>query len=249
MFRHRRTFVLILIVLAAAVFVLLQTNGDGPPFAPNSTAEGGTSLFYDTLRHMGCPVRMVYTPLTRQRDIRNAVVIIQPYNPPVTVEMAEEMLEWVRLGGRLVFLHNSGPPELDLLLLDMESIGEGGFFRYTIGLGEIVTGRAHGLTNIRLMNDPAPGEVLHRIISSWGTERIDFSLYYHGYRPPETMFSELPLVMRLVLIQLGLAGLAVVWHLGKRFGKPVPAFEETEREENEEVRALARLYMKTKTRK
>jgi hypothetical protein len=43
--------------------------------------------------------------------------------------------------------------------------------------------------------------------------------------------------------------LLLIWHVGKRFGKPVPAYEETEREENEQVRALARLYNKTDRRK
>jgi hypothetical protein len=235
----------VLVVVASAVFLTFNQNDSNPSYAPFSTGETGTSLFFDTLRLMGYPVRISYTPLTRSSDTEHVYIIIQPYNPHVTAETAEEMLEWVRLGGRLIFLHNTEPTVLDRLFDDAVRREINGFNHYSAGAGAVITGRAHGLTNRRLMQDASPGYELHRFLTLWDAERIYFAAYYHGMHPPDTLFSRLPLIVRLTVIQSGIAVLFLLWHLGKRFGKPVPVYEETEREENEQVRAMARLYMKT----
>jgi len=244
MHKRGRTLLLVFIVLAAAVFLFARADTDGPPYAPFSTATLGTSVFFDTLRHMGYPVRIHYAPLTTRTDTAHVIVIIQPFNPAVSPEMAEEMLAWVYAGGRLIFLHNAQPSPIDLLLQDRDNVTSGGFFFYRVGAGEVITGRAHPLTNQRLLNDSTPGAVLQEIIAQWDATRIYFTAYYHGMHPPDTLFAQLPVGVRLVIVQLGLAALMLIWCLGKRFGKPVPAYEEVEREENEQVRALARLYMK-----
>jgi hypothetical protein len=235
-----------LIILAAAVTILVVNNDtNGPPFAPFSVTETGTSVFYDTLRFMGYPVSVGYTPLTRDSDTNYIYVLIQPHTPAVTKEAAEEMLDWVRRGGRLIFLHNNPPTEVDSLLAGIQRRNIHDFLYYNIGLGVVVTGRASPVTNQRLIQQPEPAVQLHEMISRWDGERIIFSAYYYGTTQPDNLFTVLPLVVRLTIIQSGIAVLYYLWHLGKRFGKPVPAYEETEREENEHVRALARLYTKT----
>ncbi|MCL2203338.1 MAG: DUF4350 domain-containing protein [Defluviitaleaceae bacterium] len=244
--KRGKSFILVLIVVAAAVFVFVRSDDvSGPMYSPFSTAEAGTRLFYDTLRHMGYPVQIGYAPLTRASDTRHVYIIIQPFNPAVSQEMAEEMLDWVRRGGRLIFLQNSRPTVIDRYLAGTRNLTAGDFLHYTPGLGQVVTGRAELMTNVNLVENAAPGIRLHEFLSDWGAERIVFPVYYHGVRPRETMFSRLPLIVRLVTIQLGIATVVLLWHVGKRFGKPVPAYEETEREENEQIRALARLYHKT----
>jgi hypothetical protein len=245
--KRGKTLGLAVIVLAAAVFVFTRNSGGGgPAYAPYTAGEMGTSLFFDTLRHMGLPVSVEYAPLTRKSDTRHVYILVQPYNPAVTQEMAEEMLEWVQRGGHLVFLHGSQPTVIDRLLAGTQNRAEGDFLHYTAGLGTVVTGQAYPLTNLRLTENAAPAAALHNLLAQWSdAERFVFPAYYYGVHPPETMFSRLPMVVRLAVIQPGIAALALLWHLGKRLGKPIPAYEETEREENEHVRALARLYTKT----
>ena len=241
-----KTTILIIIVLAAAVFLVLQVdNGDGPPYSPFLTDEPGTSLLYDTLQHMGYPVRIGYAPLTRARNTDHVHVIIQPFNPNITTEMAQEMLAWVYGGGRLLFLHNNLLNALNQLLPDSATYTIHGLDHHRHGAGTVVIGRAQNVTNRMLVDNAAPGAAIHEIIAEWNADRVYFMVYYHGFHPTETMFSELPLVIRLILIQLGIALLMLLWHMGKRFGRAIPTYEETEREENEQVRALARLYMKT----
>jgi hypothetical protein len=245
MAKRGKLLILVLIIVAAVVIVFTNGNNNGPPYAPSSTSEMGISLFYDTLRQLDYPVRVGYAPLTRDSNTEHAYILVQPTNPMITTELAEEMLEWVRRGGRLVFLFNSGPTAVDRLLAGTRPQQINGFNYYRVGLGSVVTGQSYRITNLRLISDAEPAVQLHGILSRWDAERIVFSAYYHGMHPTETLFSRLPLVIRLVIIQLGIAVLLLLWHLGKRFGKPVPAYEETEREEHEHVRALARLYIKT----
>jgi len=241
-----KTLILIIIILGAAIFFVLQTdNGDGPPYSPFLTDGPGTSLLFDTLRHMGYPVRMGYEPLTRTRNTNHVHVIIQPFNPPVNNEMALEILEWVYNGGRLIFLHNNLQNEFNRLLPNSATRTVYGLDYHQHGAGVVITGRTHPITNRQLLDDATPGTVIRNVISEWDADRIYFVVYYHGYHPPETIFSSLPLAIRLILIQLGIALLMLLWHVGKRFGRAIPAYEETEREENEQVRAMARLYMKT----
>ncbi|MCL2189262.1 MAG: DUF4350 domain-containing protein [Defluviitaleaceae bacterium] len=244
MARRGKIFILVLIVLVSVIITFVQNEDDGgPTYAPFTTNEMGASLFYDTLRHMGKPVRFGYAPLTATTDPRHVYVIIQPSNPHISLEMAEEILEWVRRGGRLILLQN-GHNIMDAILTHTPPHRINGFAYHREGFGAIVTGQARDLANAQLMHNAAPAEALHSILTAWNAERIVFPVYYYGIRPPQTFFSQLPLVIRLVIVQLCVAALAMLWHVGKRFGRAVPLYEEVEREENEQVRALARLYYK-----
>lgn len=248
--RRAVSWVLIFIVLAAAVFLLVRGGNDGgAPYAAFTTNEMGTSVFFDTLRHMGYPVRIGYAPLTAQSDTNHVFVLIQPFNPAISREMADEILDWVRAGGRLIFLHNQYPNILDRTLSQdgyLRRVDELFFYHYTVGYGALITGRAHHLTNRQIITDHARAAALHAILRDWNPQRIYFPVYYHGVHPPDTAFSRLPLIIRLTLIQFGIAIVLLIWHFGKRFGRAIPVYEETEREENEQVRAMARLYKYTK---
>jgi len=236
-------FPVILVVLAIGIAYFFDT-GDGTPYTSSSTGELGASLLYDTLRHMGYGVRVSYRPLTTEISANDVFIIIQPRTPQVCHCMAEEMREWVRGGGRLIYLCNKDthftPYGHDI----------GDFRLNRLGKGEIISGRATPVTNRSLMDDYTAGEAIQTTLKRWNAEReignIFFAEYYHGFRTPETFVGRLPLVIRLLLAQMIILAIISVWYLGKRFGNPVPYYEEVEREENEYVRALAKLYMVSK---
>jgi hypothetical protein len=246
----KKILLVLFIILSVLVMYLFgsRTNS-APDFSSFSADTHGAGLFFDTLRHMGYPVGVGYRPLTERSDTNHVYIIIQPYDPVVSAEMAREMLEWVQAGGFLIFLHNSGPTIVERMLPPtIREQRSGDFTRYRYGSGQFVAGPAHVVTNRRLLHDPSPAAQLQGILEEWDAGRIWFTAYYHGIRPSETFFSSLPLVVRLVCIQSAVTVLLLLWHLGKRFGKPIPAYTETEREENEQVRALARLFFKTNKR-
>ena len=216
----------------------------------------GASLFYDTLRHMGYPARIGRQPLTPDSNLQNVYILVQPHTPHVSREMAEEMVEWVRRGGRLVFLHTSHSSILNIVGTEGETIyyhrplGRTRGYQWSlhqVGNGEIIIGSPRPLLNAALVERPYPGTILESHLRRWQGEQIIFAEYYLGFANQETFIGLLPFIVQLVLAQLVITFIILIWHLGKRFGNPVPYYEEEEREENEHVRALAKLYMKTKT--
>jgi len=231
--------------MAAVVLHMFSDDYEGPPFVSSTTGERGASLLYDTLRHMGYPVRVSRRPLTAHTDINHAYIFIQPHYSHFDHYKAEALLSWVYSGGRLIFLHNR-PVTIFDTLINSPGTGFGNLTIHELGQGVFVSGHANDIININLMNDHGTGAQIHTVINRWNVDRIMFAEYYHGARATETFFNRLPTIVRLVIVQLGLVSLILVWYSGKRFGNPIVYYEEHEREENEHVYALARLYMKTK---
>jgi len=234
----------VIVVLLAAFVIhrLTDTDQFGPPYSSNSTAADGASLLFDTLHYMGYPVRRSRSPLDLRTNTNHVYIIIQPRNPWVNSDMAEEMLEWVRQGGRLIFLQNGSN------IMDSQVGTSGGSFGsltiHEVGSGILVTGQAIDIANLAMINDHATGAAIERILNTWNADRIMFAEYYHGDREDGNMFSRLPLVVRLVFIQLILLSIAAVWYFSKRFGNAIPYYEETERGENEHLHAVVRLLIK-----
>jgi len=239
-------FPIIVVVLAAVVlFVFDNNDSDCPAYVSFSTGERGASLFFDTLRHMGYPVRQGTSPVYRFASTQDAYIIIEPSSPRVDMRIAEEMITWATMGGKLVFLQND--------LTYFELLLDGGIVYsnltiYEVGQGMIITGRTREITNRGLIDNARTGTALHSFITHWDVDNIWFADYYHGFGARSNLFTRLPAVVQLVFVQMILVGVILVWHLGKRFGNAVPYYEETEREENEHVHALVRLYMKARKR-
>lgn len=241
--------VVLLIALAIGVSYFFDT-GEGVPYSVSTTGEGGASLLFDTLRHMGYSPRTTYHPLNRDVSTDSVYIIIQPRTPTINQNMADEMLEWVHNGGRLIFLSNQHPNSVLNRAAGTPGRDGGDFLLYRIGYGEMITGRAAQITNIYLMDSHTAGEAIQTTISRWNSEReidnIFFGEYYHGFHTTESFVARMPLIFRLAAVQILILAVVAVWHLGKRFGNPTPLYEEIEREENEYIRALARLYMSIK---
>jgi len=236
----------VIVVLLAALVIHRLSNARefGEPYSSRSVDADGASLLFDTLHYMGYPVRRSRSPLTSATNINDAYIIIQPRNPMVSSDMADDMIEWVRQGGRLIFLQNGGN------IMDARIGSPGGSFGnltiYEVGSGILVTGRALDIANLAMINNHYTGAAIERILDTWDASRIMFAEYYHGERDDGNMFSRLPLVVRLIFIQLILLSIVAIWYFGKRFGNAIPYYEETERGENEHLHAVVRLLMKRK---
>jgi len=204
----------------------------------------GTSLFFDTLRHMGYNVTASLRPMTAATNTDHVHIIIQPVH--FYEEDAAAILDWVYNGGRLVFLHNNSINHITIQLTGRQTDNPTPTL-HRHGQGYVITGRASNFSNNNLMLDHTAGTNLHRIISGWDFTGIIFIEYYHHTRANENFWTQLPLIVRVIFIQLVLVAIMAVWHLGKRFGNPVQYYQETERDENEHVYALAKLYWKAKT--
>lgn len=240
-------FPVIIVLLVMVILRVVDHTDEGAPFVHSTTGRRGASLFFDTLRHMNYPVAVSRNPLTLDTNTNHAYIIIQPAFPPSIYEL-EEMLDWVRSGGRLIYMHHFAELLFTGLLAD-RGIAFGKVYVHELGGGVLITGRTNQITNYSLMNNPETGIYLHAILSRWNVERIMFGEYYHRPSSGDNFFTRFPLIVRLVFVQMGIVALFAVWHLGKRFGNTIPYYEESEREENEHVHAVTRLYLKIKRRK
>jgi len=227
------------IVSAAYFYASFGAGGSSAAFSSYNGNFDGGSLFYDTLYEMGYPVARYHSALTARCDAGAVQVIIEP---GFYIADAEGPLEWVVGGGRLVWLDDMRRsfPRAGFRLEDIH----GEFTVYRYGAGTIVTGPGGDLSNEALYTDAAAGYIMEHILSGWKTDIIYFNEYYHGYSAEPNLFKELPLYLQLLIIQLALIVFLYVWRLGKRFGKPVMYREETEREENEYILALAGIFEK-----
>ncbi|MCL2351086.1 MAG: hypothetical protein FWC55_00995 [Firmicutes bacterium] len=249
------------VLLAAGFCVLLflslylQNSGGSsqPEYTVFSTGEGGLSLLYDTLERAGCPVKTEYLPIdagTGGADIR---VVTQPL-PSYADEAAQnDMLDWVYGGGSLIFLETPFPTLLDDYFYDdidgyMYDYEYNGFYIYEYGDGYLVTADAARFVNSALMAGDPDGASLMEILDSLGGAGVEvrFNEYYHGFDYGGNAWQQAPAVVKVIVVQAAAAAVLLVLRLGKRFGRPVPYYEDREREENEYVLALAAVYEKAK---
>ena len=237
------------IVLAAAMFLLVMGGNDGPPYVSNSRGDRGASVLYDTLGLLGFNVGRSQSPLTMRTSLGDAYIILRPRSPRVNEEMAEVMLEWVYMGGRLIFL--SSYPIFDRLLNQLDAPRDDvlGYALYRHGQGEVLTGSASSVLNINLAGGSQSGHGIFLTLDRWSPERVRFADYYHGFHAGTTLVGNLPLVVQLFLLQSAIFAVAIIWYLGKRFVSVVPYYKIIEREENEYLRSLARLFYLTSKRR
>jgi len=244
--RDLNIVVVLLLALFLGVAWGLGRDHDGrnyPNYSSFSSNDYGASLLYDTLQHMGFAVRRLHMPVDGSLSPNDIIFIIQPRNPAVcSCCMMDDILDWVRMGGRLVFLSNDPSNVIERALAPEIYRYFGSMRWYQLGMGEIITGRADLVVNVNLMADPVYGEGFTYIFHEWSPVRIYFAEYYHGFGAGTGSFQRLPLSLQFIVIQIILVAVAFTWHFGKRFGRPIPLYEEIERDENEEIKVLARLY-------
>jgi len=241
------------IIVLLGLFVLLFlvsrfTNIFGglgyPPFTTFSSGKEGVSLVYDTLRVMGYPVGRDIMFLSAERPVNNVQFVIAPWY--FDDELREGMIDWVVRGGQLMFFEYGrwqGNSLLSGVVPNNYIHIEGGTL-YRIGFGTLFVGDASKITNISLFeNNGEYGQLVVDILNTMEFRRIYFNEAYHGYNLSRSFFDILPQPLRLMGVQLALAGIVCVIYMGKRFGKPSPYYEEVEREENEYVFTLSNLYM------
>jgi hypothetical protein len=214
-----------------------------PDYTIFSTSKQGASLLKDTLGELGLPVKAFYAKIDASASVHDVFIVIEPSYMPA--EEISDMLDWVERGGRMVFLGNDALRSrllLDVSSRNGEANGEfNGLTLHYLGLGQIAMGNFEGVLNGALMEDSSSGIAVASVLSGWERFSVYFNEYYHGYVYSENTWQQLPQGLKAVGLEVAIASLFLFWHLGKRLGKPIPLYEEIERDENEYHKALANL--------
>ena len=206
-------------------------------------------MLYDTLDALGYPVSRSFIRLETGVSVNDIYVLIEPNYLYFTDEDFDNTLEWVFRGGRLIILESAEFSVTDYWLsysIDDPGVTSHGYTLYSYGLGEIITGDADMLLNKPLMENSKYGAEFSELLERWNISNICFSESIHGFINTGNAWYRTPEVLKILTYQLIIIAALIIWHFGKRFGKPVPYYEEAEREENEHIKALANIYHKAR---
>ena len=99
------------IVIAAAAY-LLQPHSDSPEHSSNSDAANGASAALLFAQSMGHPTEQITGNFDPPPASESVMFVFSPTSP-YTADEAQRLLEWVRIGGSLIYASEQGDPELD----------------------------------------------------------------------------------------------------------------------------------------
>ena len=236
--RRSTIFIVSMLLLLYGLLLMLmpqRAGRDQPNYTALSTNFAGVSLLYDTLELMGYPVRIGMRQIGPDTSVHDVQIVVQPLRRYFS---QEDALEWVHRGGRLVLAQYDW-----VQLSNARRTHRNEYFSvYSYGLGQVIIGYTGDLLNGALMENSFPGVFIAHMLDTWGYDSIVFNQFYHGLQENPTLWRVLPTGFRMVVYQAILLMLAVILYLGKRFGRPVPYYEETERDKDEFAKSLAAIY-------
>ncbi|MFW6287209.1 MAG: hypothetical protein ACOC2J_00480, partial [bacterium] len=198
----------------------------------------GCSVFYETLQELDYPVERTVEPVQSFDSDNIQIVAARSFytfnaNDP-------EIEEWVKDGGKLVYLN---PEQIYLNMNDLVLEEKGEIEIHHLGQGEIIVFDLDYITNRNLLKETENAYSLLKVISDYEYTKIYFNeSHIHTAAPTKTWWDIIPMSIKFVFYQLLLSLLAYFYYKGKRFGKPVVYSEEEERIENEYLYSAASLY-------
>ena len=231
----------IFLVLVFISIALRNSDGVEAPMLSDSTGEEGAALLFQTWENMGFDVKSLRVSISEERSF-STVLVISPQNE-LSQENIDSLLEFASSGGRLIYLRGDSDYYLELQIrlgAGIQKYERFGFINYEVGLGEIITGDRNRVLNRALFENPSAGIFLTEFLNP--DEVIFFADYYH--RIQSRTQNDEPW-RNFARAQVFIIAIIILWHAGKRFGFAHNAYE-TEREEDEEIFNLARLYEKTR---
>lgn len=213
-----------------------RTEDNLPNYSVINNAKGGYSIFYQGLKDLKYPVERTLKPVDSIEP--QSVQIIADYgkfdiNSP-------EIMQWIKKGGKLIYLTSKSLEETEYKLLSSE---ENGIDQYSYFKGKVITINPSYFTNKALVKDSDKAYKLVKVLDDLTYKKIYFNEYFI-YLPNVggSLWDNIPFGIKIIVYQLALAIMAFYYYKGKRFGKPIPLYEETERIENEYLYNTASIY-------
>lgn len=237
--RVSRDMVLFLILipmfLAGAFYISSRAEKNLPSYTVNNKSRDGYSVFYETLKELGHPVERTMTPIQGQ-SFQTVQIVSEGGSFNIN---SNEIKEWVKEGGNIVYLTYKG-----VAFFETASVPErkGAVTIYNFGEGKIIVGDALALTNNALLKDKDKAYEIYKEISGLVRPIYFNEGYIYSQENKLSLWDYIPMDIKFIIYQLLLVLAAFFYYKGKRFGKPVPLYEEEERSENEYVYSAASLY-------
>ncbi len=241
--KSNKTIIALVIFIILALLVVLILPALSSTFIPDYSVKNvnrkGCSIYFETLEKIENATSEDVWPIEEyEHQVLQIVVEQSNFN----IE-SNKIKNWIEQGGQLVYLV-SDDDGIDYGVLEKE---EKPIKTYNYGRGKIITCPVMDITNKQIINDSDTAYRLLREIQILDYEEIVFNEYYIAAllnEPVEdkNLWQIIPFGIRLILWQILFVVIAYFCYKGKRFGKALVLYEETEREKNEYLYAAANLY-------
>lgn len=232
--------ILVPLFLVLAFYISKRADNALPEYSVINKSRGGCSIYFETLQEFKYPVKRVLAEV-KSIDIKDIQIMADSTTFNVN---SNEIKNWVRKGGTLVYLSRNDIPLQEYGMPEIEE----NITVYKYGEGVIIKLNGYHLTNKALAKNTDVAYELLGEMHKYKFKNIYFNeKYLYSGEVKESLWDYIPIGYKFIAYQFILALIALFLYKGRRFGKVVPLYEETERDENEYLHSAAGLYKQAKS--
>ena len=228
--------ILIPVFLVIALFIQNTSGSNIPSYSIDNKSKAGTSVFFQTLKELDYPVKRTMVPIDKS-DIKDIQLVVPSAEFSI---QSNAVKEWVEGGGTLVYFTQGDFLFINYgkLTSDADIIKE-----YEYGKGKIISANIKYITNGTLLRNKDNAYNILKKISEKEYNSLAFNeTYLYMKTEQKSFWSSISPEIKFILFQVMVALIGLFYYLGKRFGKPIPLYEEVERVENEYLYSASALY-------
>ena len=230
--------ILIPLFVYISFYTVSRSEGRLPPYSVTNKSRLGYSVFYEALAMLKYPIeRTLKSPVSHPAEGIHIIAQSEGFDINDT-----EIKSWIADGGKIVYLSPLGFGHIDYAVAP---VIKGDYKLYSFGKGAVISGSVTDVCNSALLKDTAKAYQLLEIMDQHRS--MDDQLYFNESAMFQTgvkdsLWDHTSLGIKYLIYQLVILLMAYFYYRGKRFGKPVPLYEEVERTENEYLYSTASLY-------
>lgn len=227
--------ILIPVFLTGAFYISSRLDKNLPSYAIDNKGREGYSVFYETLKELKLNTERTLTPVEFQNP--SSIQII-PTGGGFNLNSGE-VKKWLEKGGSILYLTYGGIAILPEV--GTPEIKEG-LTIYKVGAGRIIAADSSALTNNTLLTNKAKAYIVYKEIADLNKPIFFNESYIYSNQKKAELWDYISLEIKFIIYQLLIVLAAFFYYKGRRFGRAVPLYEETERNENEYIYSAASLY-------
>lgn len=235
--RELIVFILLIpVLLIGSFFISLREKNKPQNCSVIDQSATGCSVFFEALKELKLPVERTLNPVDSY-DINSIQLVVQNDNFDIN---DEKIKGWVGKGGILVYLTKNDFYSIKYIKTH-ETKGSMSIYKYNSGY--IITTDVSNITNKTLTEKTDSSYELVKEINAHSYKTICFNeLYLLMPSSNNSLWDSMPVSIKFVIYQIIIIAIAFFYFKGKRFGKPLPLYEEVERTENEYLYSVAGIY-------
>ncbi|MCM8710299.1 hypothetical protein M2651_04570 [Clostridium sp. SYSU_GA19001] len=227
--------ILIPLFLIGAFYLSSRVENNLPSYIVDNKGRFGYSIFFQTLKELKHPVDKTTAQVPSQ-DINSVQIVAETGGFNAN---SEEVEAWIKNGGTLVYLT---PVNIQFLAYGEVPEIKGSLKIYNHGKGKIIGADIDSITNKTLALRKDKAYELYSEITVLNKKIYFNESHMYVQKVQNTLWDFIPVQIKFIIYQLIFVLTAVIYYKSKRFGKPIPFYEETERTENEYLYSAAALY-------